>query len=110
MNTLTVPSREAGDYLHPDELVELIDESSGIKYELYIRSSASLLAGPADISVYIPIAAIKDIQSDTEHVIVTISQAANKKELSERKRRISNASLTQNRSIPDKYPHRKKLK
>lgn len=41
MRVMTVTGHESGDYLHPDQQIEVIDEATGRKCSRYLRSNAT---------------------------------------------------------------------
>lgn len=89
MYTITVTAYDPGDYLHPDQRLELIEETSGKKYELYVRNNATAPAGSGEISLFIPAIAIKEMQSDREYCVITLSHSATSKEAGERQTRLN---------------------
>ena len=75
--TVTAPGHVPGDYLHPEQSLEIVDEQTGHVYQLYVRSNAAAPAGRCEISVFIPVTAIQSVQADTKYCVVTLSRAAN---------------------------------
>lgn len=99
---ITVPRHDPGDYLHPEQSLELVDEQTGHVYELYVRSSAAAPAG-GEMSLFIPVAAIQSVQTDAKYCVVTLSRAATPAE--ERKRQ-QNLPGTLNTSSGEDLPAR----
>lgn len=95
MYTITVTAYDPGDYLHPEQRVELVEETSGKRYELYLRNNATAPAGSGEISLFIPASAIKEIRSDREYCVVTLSHAASSKEAMERQTQLDSRLSSQ---------------
>lgn len=91
MHTITVTGHDPGDYLHPEQRLELIDEETGNLYELYVRSNARAPARRGEISLFIPVTAIQGVQTDKKYCVVTLSRAANAKEETTRKEKLPGA-------------------
>jgi len=73
MHTITVTGHEPGDYIHPDQKLQIIDETTGKKYELIVRSNA--MAKTGEIALFIPSAVIRDLQADKDYCVLTLSEA-----------------------------------
>lgn len=84
MHTITVTGHEPGDYVHPDQKLQIIDETTGKKYELIIRSNEMSIAQTGEISLFIPIAAIRELVADKNYCVLTLSETVSEKEKQER--------------------------
>ena len=93
MHQITVTGHEPGDYLHPDQKVEVIDEATGRKYSLYLRSNAMAPTESGEVSLFVPIEAIKAIQADKAYCVLTLSPATTAREVAERRKRLTLLSV-----------------
>src|SRR5579863_6798950 len=93
MHTITVEGHEPGDYLHPDQKLEIIDEETGKKYELYVRSNVRAASDSGEISLFIPLAAIQELRADKEYCVMTLSQAGSKGQEDQRKKRLAGLDI-----------------
>ena len=93
MHRITVTGHEPGDYLHPDQRLEVVDEATGRKYELYVRSNAMAPAGTGEISLFVPVAGIREIKSDAEYCVVTLAFPGTEKEANERRQLLAGTCI-----------------
>lgn len=89
MHVITVTGQEPGDYLHPDQQVEIVDETTGTTYHCYLRSNEKAPTEGGEVSLFIPVAAIKSIQADDAYCVLTLSPATTAREVKERKERLT---------------------
>src|SRR3989338_9233489 len=86
MHVITVTGHDPGDYLHPDQKVEIIDEATGKKYTLYLRSNAMAPTEHGEGSLFVPVTAIKALQADQAYCVLTLSSSITAHEAEERKK------------------------
>lgn len=111
MHVITVTGHEPGDYLHPDQKVEIIDETTGKKYNLYLRSNAMAAPESGEVSLFLPATSIKTIQADNAYCVVTLSFATTQREIAERRRQLATLSIgpgRQGASHPNSPKRRKR--
>ena len=60
MPIIIVSGHEPGDYLHSDQRLEVVDEATGERYELYLRSNAMAQENTGELSLFVEIASIKE--------------------------------------------------
>ena len=73
MSVITVSGHEPGDYLHPDQKLEIVEESSGQRYEILLRGSNTTSQGKGEISIFLPIVMLRDVQANGDYCVVTLS-------------------------------------
>lgn len=92
MYRISVAGHEPGDYLHPDQRVEILDEATGRTYGLYLRSNEMAPAASGEVSLFVPVEAIKTIQADRTYCVLTLSPATTAREVEERRKRLARFS------------------
>ena len=93
MRVITITGHDPGDYLHPEQKLEILDEATGTRYELYLRSNAMAATEKGEVSLFIPTADIREIQTDTAYCVVTLSAVASPREAEQRRARFAGTCL-----------------
>jgi hypothetical protein len=112
MHVITVTGHEPGDYVHPDQKVKIVDEPTGQEFELIVRSNAMTSTGAAEISLFIPTAAIRGLVTDKEYCVLTLSESQSESEKQERRDRLIGlcAQMTPAKSRPSSTLNKKRSK
>ena len=108
MHVITVTGHEPGDYLHPDQKLEIIDEATGHRYDLYLRGNALASTQGGEVSLFIPTPAIREIQTDQEYCVLTLSAAATPGEVEERRQRLAGIYIDPGREAGRTIPAAKR--
>lgn len=104
MHVMTVTGHDPGDYLHPDQKLDIVDEVTGNRFGLYLRSNACASTAGGEVSLFVPTAAIREIQIDRDYCVVTLSTASTADESEERRERLAGTAIgparRTNRGVP----------
>lgn len=88
MNVITVTAQDPGDYLHSDQKLELVEESSGRRYEILFRGTAEASSGFGEISLFLPLSSLRSIQANGEYCVVTLSSPRSPEQAASRRKKL----------------------
>ncbi len=93
MNVITVTSHEPGDYLHTEQKLELVEEGSGSRYELFFRGTNDGSSAVGEISLFLPLSNLRGIQANGEFCVVTLSSPQSAEEAASRRKKLEGFRL-----------------
>ena len=99
MQTVHVIQRGFGEYVHPDEQVQLTDEATGSTYELIVKGTAQRPSQSGTVRVYIPEGAIQNLFMISGYYVVELAPPATEAEATERRKRLAQAVMSKGSEI-----------
>ena len=94
MQTVHVIQRGFGEYVHPDEQVQLTDEATGQTYDLIVKGTAQRASQGGTVRLYIPEAAIQSLFVIAGYYVVELAAPSNEAEAAERRKRVAQAVVS----------------
>lgn len=84
MQKLMAMARGSGDYVHPDEEVQIVDEATGQIYGLFLKGGATRSGESAGVFVHIPLRMVAEIGAYNDHVVIELRHPNDDKEATAR--------------------------
>lgn len=89
MQVIRALPRGSGDYIHPEEEVEILDEATGQKYQLMVKSEAARAGQKGPVVLLISLEQCESVSASDSYLIVTLSQPKDNKEATSRKKSLT---------------------
>lgn len=67
--------RGTGDYIHPDEELQIVDEATGTTYDLMVKSSAPRPGAAGTVFLYVPVEAVASLMLVDGYCVVELGVA-----------------------------------